>query len=364
MLRVECLETNDAFCALAADWHALSLACPSASVFNSHTWLWNWWQVYGEQSELKLLAVYNLDDLVALLPLYIRKAPTLKLATTRELRLLGSGGDTSPDYLGLLYRPQFLEQSLLEIQKFLRGLSAWDTAVLSDLCDLPEVNQCLQASLSPHAEQLPCASIRYIDLPDSFDGYLASLSSNQRKQVRRRRRRFEELGNTRFFRWPNDRDIDEGFNALAELHRLRWNQKEEGGSFQTDSYCRFHLAVMHALQQRDELRLYALMHEDTMVAMEYSYRWKNGVYSFQCGFHPDYSEHRPGQLLLNYSIEDAIAEGLKQYDMLKGDYDYKASAAKELRNTVTLRAYRNTGAGHLAAFRRDLSKAKAKLRSA
>lgn len=372
MLQVRKITDSSQFEALEEDWRSLSAACPTSSVFNGFDWQWQWWQVYGHGAQLCILAAYDDEHLCALLPLYIRSTQALKVKDVRELRMIGSGGDTSPDYLGLLYResPDNADNSdasdevMATMIEAIAELKGWDVAHLTDLYDLPEFNQNLQQALGKQARLTAASPIRYINLNNSFDEYLSSLSSNQRKQVRRRRRRFEEQGETRFYRWPNDKSLDDAFHELVRLHNKRWNDKDASGSFNTPNYLSFHNRVMHALQERDELRLYCLEHNEQMIAIEYSYRWKDSIFSFQCGFDPIYSEYRPGQLLLNYSIEDACEEGISQYDLLKGDYDYKQSAAKEQRQTYNLLAFRNTSGGKLASFRKDFSDWKQRVLSA
>ncbi|MFK8018951.1 MAG: GNAT family N-acetyltransferase [Pseudomonadales bacterium] len=360
MLQVINLTTVKQFRALEDEWRELSAQCPTASIFNGWDWLWNWWQVYGLQQPLALITVRDeCGQLQGILPLYIAESKALKLAPVRELRLIGTGGDTSPDYLGPLYRSDCGDSLFTLMCEAIDQLAAWDVARFTDLTNNTAFCNALAARFG---ELDGCAQIRFIQLPSSFGEYLGTLSSNQRKQVRRRRRRFEEMGETRFYRWPATQAIDSAFDSLVALHNKRWDGVEDAGSFNTSKYLAFHRAVMQALHTRDELRLYCLELNEQMIAMEYSYKWNDTIYSFQCGYDPQFSELRPGQLLLNYSIENAIEEGLKEYDMLKGDYDYKVSAAKDQRETRSLQSFRVTGAGRLASFSSDLSALKQRLR--
>lgn len=360
MLQVQTLTQLEEFDALEDEWRVLSAQCPTSSVFNSWDWQRHWWRVYGASHDLAIITLRNSEQLQMILPLYIGQTRALKIAAVRELRMLGTGGDTSPDYLGPLYRADTDASAFNTLCEALDQLANWDVARLRDLHAHPAFCKALAARFGEPRE---CARIRFINLPNSFDDYLQTLSSNQRKQVRRRRRRFEELGNTRFYRWPAERAIDEAFDSLVTLHTKRWQDTADAGSFDTPEYLDFHKSIMQALHTRDALRLYCLELNGAMIAMEYSYKWNNAVYSFQCGYDPDHSELRPGQLLLNYSIENAISEGLGQYDMLKGDYDYKLSAAKEQRATRSFECFRVTGAGRLASFSTELATIKNKLKA-
>jgi hypothetical protein len=60
----------------------------------------------------------------------------------------------------------------------------------------------------------------------------------------------------------------------------------------------------------------------------------------QSGFDPDFSDVKPGQVLLGHIIENAISEGTKILDFLRGDHRYKDELATGERETVYVTAYR------------------------
>jgi len=363
MLQFELVESTERFASLESSWRALSEQCATASVFNSWDWQWNWWKHYGNscgagKQSLKIIVAQKNDAVVAILPLYVGLTVALKIRSIRELRFIGTGGDTAPDYLGLISSPEVNEDELKQLCNFVAELPAWDVACLTDMADNTDFNalllQCFQKSrLKPTFET--CQNIRFVKLEGNWEDYLASLSRNQRKQLGRRRRRFAELGQTRFFYWPESQPVSDGFDELVSLHRKRWEEKEEDGGFRSEQYLGFHKSVIEALFEKDQARLYCLEKDGEMIAMEYSYKWKNAIYSFQCGFNPEYTDYRPGQILLSYSIEQAFDEGLHEYDMLKGEYQYKESLAKEMRQTYQLKAYRSSFAARVALLKIRLS---------
>ncbi len=365
MPHIKLVQSEQDFAELEQAWRRLSGEDVNCSVFSGWDWQHLWWKHYGnaadKQRKLNIIVLYDgafsPDTVCAILPLYSQRIRFLKIGQATELRLLGTGGDTSPDYLGPLLSTSITEDCLKALCDAIATIS-WDVLNFTDMRDSPLFLQALSEAtnkVSRYQSKSLCSTIRYIDFNagtehngdenKGFDHYLKQLSSNQRKQVKRRRRRFEASGNTRFFVWPNDRSLDMAFDKLIHLHKLRWEEKSEDGSFNSQAYVEFHRSVMNALHIQDRLRLYCLEHDGDIMAMEYSYKWHNSIYSFQCGYDPKFSEHRPGQLLLNYSIESAIGENLEHYDLLKGDYSYKASAAKEQRNTRRHLAYRTTLGG-------------------
>lgn len=361
------ISTTAEFMQLEPLWRQLSESSPECSIFSSWDWQTQWWEHYGKKHSLSVWVLNDKGEDIAILPLYIKERRALKLSSVRELRMLGTGGDTSPDYLGLISAKALSDDAYNALCQAIMETHDWDVLVFTDLREDDALMRALSTRFKQqggHCGQTPCAEIRYITMPTTFDDYLASLSSNQRKQVRRRRRRAEEAGPFTFLRWPEDKAIDEAFDDMVRLHQLRRADLDEAGSFNTEAYLSFHRSVMTALQERGNLRLYCMYLKGEMVAIEYSYKWNRRIFSFQCGFDPHYSEFRPGQLLLNYSIEDAITEGIVEYDLLKGDYAYKESVAKTTRHTWSINGYRTSGRGRLAAFGDDIAQLKDRFRSA
>jgi CelD/BcsL family acetyltransferase involved in cellulose biosynthesis len=122
---------------------------------------------------------------------------------------------------------------------------------------------------------------------------------------------------------------------------------------------------MAALLARDRLRLYCLEIDGQVVAMYYFYKFRDAVYLMQSGFDPDFSDVKPGQVLLGYIVEHAIGEKQKVLDFLKGDHRYKDELATGERETLFLTAFRPRPGAFVYRLRRVILPAlKARLRQA
>jgi CelD/BcsL family acetyltransferase involved in cellulose biosynthesis len=232
---------------------------------------------------------------------------------------------------------------------------SWDAMELTDFTEdsaypAAMATACREGGL--RVRRLASGRIPIAQLPATWNEYLSTMTKDQRHNIRRARRRVIEECHGRLFTWQDAADLDRAIDRLGELHRLRWKDRAEQYSFSTSKYIAFHRDVMHACQPRGRLRLHCLELEGRMVAMNYCYAFRDEMALFQCGFEPGLERLRPGYVLVAWSIEQAIAEGMRVFDFLKGEYAYKMIWARDTRSVGLLQAHRRTPGGLLFGLRR------------
>ncbi len=349
--------TSDAeFDALRPDWERCLERSAGASIFVSFEWLRAWWAHYSSGRVLRIAVARTDGRVTGILPIYVGTAPLVPGFPARVLRLLGSGSDTSPDYLGPVVEADDEPATLAALCRAVVRRSGWDALDLTDVLEesafLGSMEAaCREAEIAPH--RTPGWGIFIARLPATWTEYLGGLSTDRAKNIRRSRRVWERAGG-RFFTWAGEPPLDAVVARLAELHRLRWQERADTYAFSSASYVDFHREVMHALASRGRLRLHCLAMGDTLVAIYYCHAFGGEVAHFQSGFDPRHHSMSPGSSLMAYAIEQAIGEGARVFDMLKGEYPHKAIWANDRRSTVGLRAYRPSLRGRLLRFRREV----------
>jgi CelD/BcsL family acetyltransferase involved in cellulose biosynthesis/peptidoglycan/xylan/chitin deacetylase (PgdA/CDA1 family) len=352
-MRVEVVTTSAALAALTAEWGKLA-ANLKDGLFLEADWLLPWWRHYGEARDHSLftLGVYDTHGaLVGAAPFYRQG---------RTLRLIGTGGDTSPDYLGVLSAPGQEKCVANEIANELARISTeiWDAV---DLSELPEddiatwaLERAIRRIEKTAIQRVEGAICPYVDLAATVDDHWARLPRKLRSNIARRRRR---LSGAHFFRWDLERDVGAGIEQIAKLHRARFSVRGATHGFATARYLAFHTEVATRLHKIGRLRLYALAWKDAIVAMLYCFRRGDRIYHFQSGFDPRFASAGVGQLLIAWSLEQAIAEHVTRFDFLKGDYPYKRDWETGRHRTVRLIGARLTFRGAKYLFRNWLEPA-------
>jgi len=362
-VRVRVLSTDAEFAALQADWERLQSDAALTSVFQAFDWPYLWWTFYGRGQPLSVLVASAGDEMVGVVAVYVQTVKMLKVPV-RLLRFVGTGGDTGPDDLGpVLARGREIEVARA-LAEALIDLPGWDVLTLSDLNPADPFVSAVAAVA--RGAGLPAVTgqserISLMALPETWDAWLLTLSGDRRYRVKKIRKKLHAAQPSRFFVWDDPATIDQGIDRLIFLHHKRWKSIGARHGFDSPEYVGFHRALMKACLARNRLRLYALEHAGQVIAMYYFYKFRDAVYLMQSGFDPDFSDVKPGQVLLGHIVEHAIGEKHKILDFLKGDHRYKDELASGERETVSVTAFRNTpGAWAYRARRIYLPAAKAR----
>jgi CelD/BcsL family acetyltransferase involved in cellulose biosynthesis len=214
------------------------------------------------------------------------------------------------------------------------------SAALLDL-DLPLVLDSLPAEVADPLESgLVDAGVRVkridgepcmvLDLEVPGDGgWETMLSSKQRHEVRRKRRRFVDvLGE------PDVRQDRASFGRFVDLHRAADGDK---GGFMTDAMASFFAALLGLDGARlDVLRDAA----GTVVAAAFGFEDDDAYYLYNSAFDQQVSEASPGIVLVDALVQAMSSAGRVRFDFLKGTEAYKRRLGAVERPLVTLEVAR------------------------
>jgi CelD/BcsL family acetyltransferase involved in cellulose biosynthesis len=185
--------------------------------------------------------------------------------------------------------------------------------------------------LLAHFEDRDCLVSRHLadscwalELPPTWDEYLAGISKSHRKQLRQLERRVVESERVQWHRVTNAAEFDQGWPVLVDLHQRRRRSLGEPGCFASRVFHDFHYEVATRLLGHNRLRLSWLELDGTPAAAEYHFADSTATYAYQGGVDPDRLADEPGRLSTILCLKAAIDEGHKQLDFLRGDEPYKA----------------------------------------
>ncbi len=302
----------DELMALMPQWWALWRCIPSATPFQSPAWLLPWWENFAP-GELYSAAAYRDGQLVGLAPFYLETGSLGR-------RLLPIGISIS-DYLDVLVDPaceQEAGQALTRVMSDEDARADWE---------LPELR------LEAQALALPCPSdfeevseqgksCPYLPLPPRADDLRAALPPRKRRSLAMNRNRAERRGPLTFHSIA-DMAPEALLAELIRLHASRWESRGEPGVLCDARVKAFHESALPGLVAAGLARLYALRIGEVIAAAYYGFIHNGSAYGYLTGIDPTFAHESPGTLLLAHAMEEAIREGTREFDFLRGGEAYK-----------------------------------------
>ncbi len=292
---------------IRAEWQELAKNAPTATPFQTWEWQSTWLRHYRGGKRPHLLAIREGDDLVGLMPL------TRTIGAWRTLRAMGSGAS---DYLHPLARAGYEDAVAREVSQHLREMAK------VDLFDLHQIrsNQPLAAN-TPARARIEQATCLLLDLPETYDAYLATLSKSLRYDVRRLEKSLFNEGRATV-EPVGEEQIGQGLDILFEQHKRRWRKRGLPGAFMARAQ-RFHHEWGRLAIREGWLWLSILRLDSQPIGAIYAMRFGPTCYYYQAGFDPAHGSISPGTLLVAATIRRAMDEGLGHFDFLRGDEPYK-----------------------------------------
>ncbi len=160
----------------------------------------------------------------------------------------------------------------------------------------------------------------YINLPKSWEEYLNNLDRKYRKELKRKFRRLEETS----YKIVAENNLQE----FVHLHRLSDPAKNK---FMSEPMARFFKDVYETKFPGWQTSLSFLKIEDKYAAGIMSFISQDEWWLYNSGYDPAFSYYSAGLLLKALSIKQAIEQGKKKYDFLRGSERYKYElGAKDL----------------------------------
>ncbi len=229
------------------------------------------------------------------------------------------------DYLHPLIRTGYEEQATVLFASILADQSQ-EKLVDVHQCreNNPLAKSIIEKSLAetgPAVTILEQAKCLILDLPSTFDGYLAMLGKSLRYDVKKLEKSWFQSG-LASIETANVESIDVAMTIFFDQHRRRWHGKGLPGAFlgRGVAFQRewTHLAALNGWMQLSTLRL-----DGQPIGSIYAMVLGQRSFYYQAGFDPEHKAISPGTLLVAHTIRRSIEEGKTEFDFMRGCEAYK-----------------------------------------
>jgi CelD/BcsL family acetyltransferase involved in cellulose biosynthesis len=307
-----------------AEWDSL---CDRLEVtpFMRPGWISAWWDAFGE-GELEMLAARRDGRLTGLLPL------------ARNGDGLGSPTNWHTPEFGLLAEDRAVEQSLIEA-----ALERADGRL--DVGFVPEEDPVLRR-ISEAADRdgdravITCLSRSpYVQLEGDWEGFERGLTSKRRSDLRRRRRRLEELGSCDFECHDGSERLSQLVAEGIEVEKIGWEGRDGTPIAAEENTRRFYERVAEWAAEAGHLRLFFLRCDGKPVAFAFCLIDSQSLHVLKIGFDPAHARFAPGLLLTRDMLAYAFDQGLRTYEFGGNADDYKMIFTERCRETLRLQIF-------------------------
>ena len=296
---------------LQDEWQALLDDDRAGKVFCRPVWQRVWIEEFAGERESLFLTVRDAGRLIAVAPL-LRDGTNLSLV----------GDHNICDYMDFVVAPgqerEVLALLLDTLQREdwtemdLHGLAAGSPT----LTLLPALAR--ERGLAVRVDRE--AVCPQLDLPPTWDEYLAQLGKKNRHELRRKMRRLQNTAvSLRLAALKAPAEVAEGMDTFLRLMTLRCDKSQ----FMTPEMKRFFRRAALALAAEGLVTLYMLEMNGRSVASLLCFEDEKRVLLYNSGYDPDLSFLSVGLISKALVLRNAIEEGRRHFDFLRGDEPYK-----------------------------------------
>ena len=265
----------------------------------------------GGQAELKLTSLREDGTLVGVAPLMQRDGAMTFLGSTDLwdyhdfVMSRGREGELYPLLFQSLSKQAWKQMDLVSLP-----------ASSAALRYLPELAKARGYSTEVTLEDVSPG----VALPASWDDYLMVLDKKDRHELRRKLRRLEGEGSYRFYTVTGPSALD---GALEDFFILMKDSRQDKAVFMTAERERFFRRMGQELAKAGILRLFFMEIAGQRVASALCFDYGGTRFLYNSGYNPEYGSLSVGLLLKALCLKQAIEEGSRYFDFLRGNERYK-----------------------------------------
>jgi CelD/BcsL family acetyltransferase involved in cellulose biosynthesis len=313
---------------LRPQWDRLAkMTC--GGIFMTYDWCRTWWEHYGQRREPRVFLFLDNDELVGVIPMFV---DVLRLGplSLRVARIMGCDHTQ-----GLCDIPVHPHRAQAAFNDLLTRL------IVDDRCDAvhfgPITDESRRADMVVDAcrRRMDLVTLlrdravtqnAVVDLPHSHHAYLASLSRNQRFNIRKEWRRLTDDFDISLDFARDSREARNAFEELIRMHRLQWHQRGNLGHFDDwPGAVEFNRELISAFGKSGRTVLLRMRANGRTIASQCAFLLGDTCH---CRFaardsSPEWDGYGLGRVSLIKLFEHLIGLGIRRVDAGVGHYDYK-----------------------------------------
>lgn len=340
-LTLDIVRDEAAFLALAPYWDHLVDQVAIASPFLRWDWMRLWWEHCRGDATLAVGVLRDREHVPqAIAPLMLARETDGARRHLTALSFLSGFGAAHGERLDFIVpagREDDLTPRLCQVLRELRP--DCDLVRLNFLPqespNTPHILSALKKNFT-HASVLNRTACRIITVPEKWEDIEMRHSSSWRGNLRRSCKAFEQAEGSTTLSGVGMLHA----HAFSELLRLHASNFPEGVStFTTPEAALFHQRLAERWLPTGRALMPLLHANGTMVSAVYGFVERDQFFQYQAGWDTEQARLSPGKMAVRWTLICLMQRGLRTYDMMPGEYEYKRRWADSERWLLDLEAH-------------------------
>lgn len=323
MLKVQVISTFAQFMALASVWNKLLARSDMDLVYMTHDWFAMYWKLFEKNSEMQILVFEQDGAPVAIAPLMrikgfwrgMKHTCLTFIANFFSCRT-GIINATDQNIFSLSLR-HFKDTRInfdMVYANFIPQDSVTNREIRQEIEERHLIHRILPGDNSPY---IPLEGIA------SWDDYLNSKNKHFRDNLKRTIKAFEKNGDYALTAYVKPEEIGTAWEKLITVSRNTWKFKQGTAIASASSYNTFFRTFAEMAARNGWLKILLLEHKGTPIAFTLELPYKKTLFFNKTGFDERHSRLSPGTYILSKSIQHAIENGYREFDLLGKNEEYK-----------------------------------------
>lgn len=326
----------DEFLRLRESWAELLARSPFRNPFATFEWMEAWLSVFGECVRLLVVVVERKSGVVAIAPLCVQRDGVLTFV-----------GYPQNDYADILCEPDDLDALACVVRTLgdlrpecrrmvfdqMRESASWYTRFLDQL---------RQLGLPVRTETADACPAMVIEDPE------AARRMYYKRNISTYVNWFSKAG---AFSWNLYSDTPQALERLEDLfeqHVGRWQDTLTPSYFRDERMREFYRAFVARMHPRGWVQFSSLTLDGRFLVFYLAFEYENRLYLYKTSYNPEFAKRSPGQVILRYVMDYALAHNICELDFARGDEGYKDRFANIVRHNRRVIVYRNNADRWLA----------------
>lgn len=297
-----------------------------------------WWKYYRHNRRLMVFCIYENGHIVAGIPLCEERRKFRKT-------VLHMGGPAANLTHFLLKKPAFdaTENLVSSLEK--RG--NWDIMLLDRVLSTNPIIEDVKNFAAHNSDKIVCdisdaGFDGKIDLTVGYEKILNNLPKRLRRYLKNCKQQLSRIGELELHKITGTSNVIKLFNEYRDLSRKSFKMRNNISAFESATYSNFFRELLVIFSEKAMLDAHKLTVDNFTLGISFGYRFLKGFKWILTAFNPDFRHSRPGHLLIDALVQEAIRNEDPYFDMYYGGgLFYKQQWCNSMIPLKKIEIYRN-----------------------